>query len=120
MGEVERPQAGADRGDMDARRAAVLGRDVDRPEVQAPDVGRERVAPDDPDRDRPDRDRRDAILGRGRDTGAGRDAAAVERDVAGRDGQAQEPDRRGDILGRGRDTASERGQGRDRDRGRER
>lgn len=62
MGEVERPQAGAERGDMDARRAAVLGREATRPELQAPDVGRERVAPEDPDRDR-----RNAILGRGRD-----------------------------------------------------
>lgn len=90
MGEVERPRAGVERGDgrngaddrgvvqrdglddMEARRAAVLGRDVDRPEVQAPDFGRERLAPDDPDRDR-----RDAILGRGRDSaperGQGRD-----------------------------------------------
>lgn len=75
MGEVERSQVDAGRGDMDVRRAAVLGRNVDQTEVQGPDVGRERVAPDDPDRDR-------------------RDA----------------------ILGRGRDTASERGQGRDRDR----
>lgn len=62
MGEIERPQAGAERGDMDARRAAVLGREVARPELQTPDVGRERIAPDDPDRDR-----RNAILGRGRD-----------------------------------------------------
>ena len=109
MGEVERPQAGADRGDMDARRAAVLGRDVDRPEVQAPDVGRERVAPDDPIRER-----LNAILGRGRD------AAAIERDIAARDGEGRDQGRRDDILGRGGDNASERGQGRDRDRDRER
>ena len=116
MGEVERPQASAaERGDMDARRAAVLGRDVDRPEVQAPDIGRERVAPDDPDRDR-----RDAILGRVRDIGQERDAAAVERDIAARDGEGRDQGRRDDILGRGRDNASERGQGRDRDRDRER
>ena len=113
MGEVERPQAGAERGDMDARRAAVLGRDVDRPEAQAPDVGRERVAPDDPDRDR-----RDAILGRQRDTGQERDAAAAERDIAARDGEGRDQGRRESILGRGRDTGQERGQGRDRDRGR--
>lgn len=62
MGEIERPQAGAERGDMDARRAAVLGREATRPELQAPDVGRERVAPEDLDRDR-----RNAILGRMRD-----------------------------------------------------
>lgn len=111
MGEVERPQAGAERGDMDARRAAVLGRDIDRPEVQAPDIGRERVAPDDPDRDR-----RDAILGRARDIGQERDAAAIERDIAARDGDSREQGRRDDIFGRGRDTASERVQGRDRSR----
>ena len=62
MGEIERPQVGAERGDMDARRAAVLGREATRSELQAPDVGRERIAPDDPDRDR-----RNAILGRGRE-----------------------------------------------------
>lgn len=62
IGEIERPQVGAERGDMDARRAAVLGREATRPERQAPDGGRERIAPDDPDRDR-----RNAILGRGRD-----------------------------------------------------
>lgn len=111
MSEVERPQAGAERDDMDARRPAVLGRDVDRPEVQAPDVGRERVAPDDPDRER-----RDAILGRARDTGQERDAAAIERDIAARDGEGRDRGRRDDILGRGPDSAPERGQGRDRDR----
>lgn len=72
MGEVERPQADAGRDDMNARRAAVLGRDVERPEAQAPNVGRERGAPDDPDQDR-----RNAILGRnldfGRDRGQGHD-----------------------------------------------
>ncbi|MDF3416653.1 MobA/MobL family protein [Sulfitobacter sp. M57] len=115
MGEVERPQAGAERGDLDHRRAAVLGRDVDRPEAQAPDVGRERVAPDDPDRDR-----RDAILGRQRDTGQERDAAAAERDIAARDGEGRDQGRRESILGRGRDSAPERGQGRDRDRDRDR
>jgi len=111
MGEVEGPQSGADRGDMDARRAAVLGRDVDRSEVQTPDVGRERVAPDDPDRDR-----RGAILGRARDIGQERDAAAVERGITARDGEDRDQGRRDDILGRGRDAASERGQGRDRGR----
>lgn len=128
MGEVERPQADVERGDgrngaddrdivqrdapddMEARRAAVLGRDVDRSAAQAPDFGRERVAPDDPDRNR-----RDAILGRVRDTGQERDAAAVERDIAARDGEGRHQGRRDDILGRGRDGAPERGQGRDRD-----
>ena len=113
MGEIERPQAGAERGDMDQRRAAVLGRDVARPEVQAPDVGRERVAPNDPDRDR-----RDAVLGRQRDTGQERGAAGAERDIAARDGEGRDQGRRESILGRGRDSAPERGQGRDRDRGR--
>lgn len=128
MGEVERPQSGMDRGegrdgavdrglvqrapdDMEARRAAVLGRDVDRSEAQAPDFGRERLAPDDPDRDR-----RDAILGRVRDTGQEHAAAAVERDIAARDGEGRDQGLREDILGRGRDSAPERGQGRDRDR----
>lgn len=116
MGEVERPQAGAERGgDMDARRAAVLGRDVDRPEVQAPDVGRERAPSDDPIRER-----LNAILGRERDIGQERDAAAVERDIVARDGEGRDQGRWDDILGRGRDNASERGQGRDRDRDRER
>lgn len=115
MGEVERPQAGAERGDLDHRRAAVLGRDVALPEVQAPDVGRERVAPDDPDRDR-----RDAILGRQRDTGQERSAVGAERDIAARDGEGRDQGRRESILGRGRDSAPERGQGRDRDRDRDR
>ena len=133
MGEVERPQAGVERGDnrdgvddrdivqrdarddLEARRAAVLGRGVERPEARAPDFGRERLAPDDPDRDR-----RDAILGRARDTGQERDAATVERDIIARDGEGRDHGLRDDILGRGRDSASERGQGRDRDRDRER
>ncbi|WP_336246056.1 MobQ family relaxase [Mesobacterium pallidum] len=115
MGEIERPQVGAERGDLDPRRAAVLGRDVARPEVQAPDVGRERVAPNDPDRDR-----RDAVLGRQRDAGQERGAAAAERDIAARDGEDRDQGRRESILGRGRDTGQERGQGRDRDRDRER
>lgn len=97
MDEVERSQPGVERGDMDARQAAVLGR--------------ERVAPDDPDRAY-----RDAILGRWRDIGQERDAAAVEGDITARDGRDSEQRRRNDILGRGRDTASERGQGRDRER----
>lgn len=115
MGEVERPQAGAERGDMDPRRAAVLGRDVASPEMQSPDVGRERVAPDDPDRDR-----RDAILGRQRNAGQERGAAGAERDIAARDGEARDQGRRESILGRGRDSDPERGQSRDRDRDRER
>lgn len=113
MGEVERPQAGAERGDMDPRRAAVLGRDVGRPEAQAPDVGRERALPDDPDRDR-----RDAILGRHQDAGQERGAAGAERDIAARDGKDRDQGRRESIIGRGRDSAPERGQGRDRDRDR--
>ena len=111
MGEVERPQAGAGRDDMDVRRAAVLGRGVERPEAQVPDVGRERVASDDPIRER-----LNAILGRQRDAGQARDAAAVERNIAARDGEGRDQGRRDDILGRGRDSASERGQGRDRER----
>jgi hypothetical protein len=95
MGEVERPQAGAERGDMDQRRAAVLGRDVARPEVQAPDVGRERVAPDDPDRDR-----RDAILGRQRGTGQERGGVEAERDIAARDGEDRDQGRRESMASR--------------------
>ena len=78
-------------------------------------AGRERVAPDDPIRER-----LNAILGRGRDIGQERDAAAVERGIVARDGEGRDQGRRDDILGRGRDNASERGQGRDRDRDRER
>lgn len=111
MSEVGRPQAGAGRDDMDARRAAVLGRDANHPEAQAPDIGRERVAPDDPDRDR-----REAILGRGRDIGQERDAAAIERDIAARGREGRDRGRRDDILGRGRDTMPEREHSRDRDR----
>jgi hypothetical protein len=55
-----------------------------------------------------------------RDTGQERDAAAVERDIAARDGESRDHGLRDDILGRGRDSAPERGQGRDRDRDRER
>lgn len=113
MGEVERPQAEAERGDMDQRRGAVLGRDATRSEVQGPDVGRERLAPDDPDRDR-----RDAILGRQRDTGNERIKAELERDLATRDGEGRDQERREAILGRGHDTGQGRGQGRDRDRDR--
>ncbi|NDW02534.1 MULTISPECIES: MobQ family relaxase [unclassified Salipiger] len=69
MGEVERPQGrdgdGRDeRGDLDQRRAAVLGREVAAPEQQRPNAGQERAAPE-----APDQDRRNAILGRHRDTG---------------------------------------------------
>ncbi|WP_376711135.1 MobQ family relaxase [Pseudochrobactrum lubricantis] len=115
MGEVERPQTCTERNDMDARRAAVLGRDVARSGVQAPDVGRERVAPDDPDRHR-----RNAILGRARDIGQERDTAAIERDIAARDGEDRDQGRREKILGRGHDSAIEPGQGRARDRDRDR
>ncbi|MFC6199110.1 MobQ family relaxase [Ponticaulis profundi] len=111
MGEVERPQVGADRGNMDERRAAVLGRDVHRPEVQALDIGRERVAPDDPDRDR-----RDAILGRARNAGQARDVPAVERDIAARGAESRNQGRRDNIFGRSRDAGQARGQGQDRDR----
>lgn len=111
MGMVERPQVGAERGNIDARRAAVLGRDVERPASQAPDVGRERVATDDPDRDR-----RDAILGRARDAGQARDVPAVERDIAARGAESRDQGRRDDIFGRSRDAGQERGQGRDHDR----
>lgn len=100
MGEVERPQAGAERSDMEARRAAVLGRDVERSEVQGLNIGRERGAPDGPDRDR-----RNAILGRARDT------APVERGGEDR-GQKQ----RNDILGHGNNSVPEF----DKDRNRER
>lgn len=65
MGEVERPQVGAERSDMDARRAAVLGRNVDRPDAQAPGVGRDIAARDGEGRDQR---WRDDILGRGTDT----------------------------------------------------
>ena len=106
MGEVERPQADAERSEMDVRRAAVLGRDVERSEAQAPDVGRERVAPEDPDRDL-----RDAILGRQRDTGYEHYAVRLKRDIAVRDQGRWEA-----ILGRGRDSAPEHGWSRNRDR----
>lgn len=115
MGEVQRPKAGTERSDMDARRAAVLGRDVERSEVQALDVGRERGAPDGSDRDR-----RDAILGRARDIGQERDGATIERDSAARDGEDRDHGRRENILGRGHDSAIEPSQGRARDRDRER
>lgn len=147
MGEAERPQArdgtgGRDARDMHggrgetearegagvtegrdgldeaaARRAAVLGRHGAPREQAAPDVGRERVAPDDPNRER-----RQAILGRHRETGQERDAAGGEREIAAPGGDGRDQGRRDDILGRGRghDGAPERGQGRDRDRGRER
>lgn len=115
MGEVERPQAREDRDDTDQRREAVLGRDAAPPERQAPDVGRERLAPDDPERDR-----RDAVLGRQRDTRQERGAVEIERDFAARDGEDRDQGRRDAILGRGRDTGREGGQGRDRDRDRER
>ena len=111
MGEVERPQAGAERTDINARQTAVLGRGGGRSEAQAPDVGRERVAPD-----HPDRDRRDAILGRQRDIGQERQAAGLERDVGAHGGTDLDRKRSDAILGRGRDSAPERGQDRDRDR----
>lgn len=111
MGEVEWPHGREDRDNLDQRRAAVLGRSGGPPERQAPDVGRERTAPDDPDRDR-----RDAILGRHRDAGQERGGVDAERDIAARDGEDRYQGRRESILGRGRDTGRERGQGRDRDR----
>ena len=113
MGEIERPQAREDRDDTDQRREAVLGRDAAPPERQAPDFGRERVAPNDLERDR-----RDAILGRPRDAGQERGALEPERDIAARDGDDRDQGRRDAILGRGRDTGREGGQ--DRSQGRER
>lgn len=74
MGEVDRSQASVDRGDIEARRAAVLGRAVE-PQRQGEDVGRERPAQDDPEKAR-----RDAILGRPREGGAERDAPGKDRD----------------------------------------
>ncbi|WP_282029850.1 MobQ family relaxase [Paracoccus marcusii] len=96
-----------------ARRAAVLGRHVAPRAQPEHDVGRERVAPDDPGRDR-----REAIIGRHHDTGQEGHAGGIERDVAARSGEDRDQERRDDILGRGRNGAPERGQGRD--RGRER
>ena len=64
--------------------------------------------------------------GRGRELGLGgedRERVAPRREllVAARqgDGEGRDQGRRDDILGRGRDNASERVQGRDRDRDRE-
>lgn len=111
MGEVERPQAGVERGDIDARRTAVLGRGGGRSEAQAPDVGRGRAASD-----HPDRDRRDAILGRQRDIGQERQPARLERDVGAHGGMDLYQKRSDAILGRGRDSAPERGRDRDKDR----
>lgn len=130
MGEAERPQArggrdardvrggrgeterrdGRDGLDDAARRAAVLGRHVAPRAQPEHDAGRERVAPDDPDRGR-----RDAILGRHRETGQGRDPAGLGRDVAARSSEDRGQERRDDILGRGRDSAPERAS-RDRER----
>lgn len=111
MGAVERPQPGVEQSDMDARRSAVLGHDVARPEVHAHDVGRERIA-----LDAYDRERWAAILSRHRDTGQERGAAGAEREVAPRDGVSREQELRDAILGRGRSSAPTRGQDRDRDR----
>ena len=115
MGEAERSPAGAERGDRDGdfekRLGAVLGRDLERPEVQTPDFGRERIAPDELYRDR-----LAAILGRERDTGQGREATKPERDFAARGGEDRDQGRRDAIIGRGRDAGQERGKDRDRDR----
>lgn len=91
-------------------RAMVSERDVDRSEMQAPEVQRERSAPDDPDRDL-----REAILGRQRDTGQAMDAAEIERHNVERGGEDRDQERRrDDILGRGRNSSLERGPGRNR------
>lgn len=115
MGEVERPQAGTERTDVDARRTALLGRGGGRSEAQAPDVGRERVA-----LDHPDRDRREVILGRQRDIGHGRDTLGNEREVSPCNGVSREKELRDAILDRGRDSAPTRGQDRKWDTNRER
>lgn len=91
MGDIERSESGIERGDMDARRAAVLGRDVNRSELQGRDIGRERVPPNDPDLDR-----RNAILGRVRDTDL------VERGGTACSDEDRDQGRRDDILGRGK------------------
>ena len=109
--ELEAWHTNAELSEKGEHRAMVLERDLDRTEMQASEIQRERVAPDDLDRDR-----RDDILGRTRDIGQERDAAAIERDIAARGGEDRDQGRRDDILGRGRDAALERGQGRDRDR----
>jgi hypothetical protein len=89
MGEVERPDVGDGRGDLDQRRAALLGHDVPSPEVQAPDIGRERSTSDNPDQAR-----RDAVLGRQTadrsGQGSAREALPLDRE--------QEP--RNAVLGR--------------------
>lgn len=69
MGEVERPQ-GAKLTGIDARRATVLGRDVNRSEAQELDCGRERG---------------DAILGRHLKAGQELDVSPAERDITPRD-----------------------------------
>jgi hypothetical protein len=101
------------RSDIDARRVAVLGRDVDRAEAQAPDVGRE-CAP----HDTSDQKRREAILGLLTDTGRGREMAEAERDISARGGKGRDQSRRDSILGGGHVSAHERGQGVDRTRDR--
>lgn len=69
IGEVARPQTGAEGSDIDARRAAVLGRDVECSEVQAPDVGQDRdAAAMERDITARDQGRRDDILGHGHDS----------------------------------------------------
>lgn len=102
--EVRDGRAGLDKAD--ARRAAVLGRHVAAREQPAPDAGRERIAPDDPDRDR-----RENILGRHRETGQARNAEGLERDVAARSSEDRGHERRDDILRRGRDSAPKHWQG---------
>jgi len=59
MGELERPQTGTERSDMDARRAAVLGREIQRPEVQEKDIVRDNFSLN----NLQDNDRRKAVLG---------------------------------------------------------
>lgn len=107
--ELEAWHTNTDLTEKGEHRAMVPERDVDRPELQAPEVQRKRSAPGDPDQDL-----RDAILGRAHDSGQARDAAAIERGIADADGQGRVEELRDDILGRGRNSALERGPSRNR------
>lgn len=59
MGDAGKSQSGVERSDMDARRAAVLGREVNRSEVQAIDIERDHCSLDKSQ----DNERRKAVLG---------------------------------------------------------
>ncbi|MCB5411960.1 MobQ family relaxase [Pseudogemmobacter faecipullorum] len=109
----ERVMGEAERGSHDARRAAVLGREIGRTDAQAPDVGRERITPEDPERGR-----RDAVLGRDRESALAQRASDQAREAPTHGVAApEERDRRAALLGRGAEGVTERGSGRDRDRG---